>query len=117
MSNNYKPLPHGLFIEESSIEGQGLYTNEKLAEGTNLGMSHVELGKLILRTPMGGFINHSDKPNCVKVKSLLTRQEWNHRTYLPDNKYDLNFTKWNLVTIKDIEAGEELTVKYTFYKI
>ena len=117
MSNNYKPLPHGLFIDESSIEGQGLHTNVKLAKDTNLGMSHVELGKLILRAPMGGFINHSDKPNCVKVKSLLTRQEWNHRTYLPDNKYDLNFTKWNLVTIKDIEAGEELTVKYTFYKI
>ena len=113
----YKPLPHGLFIEESGIDGQGLYTNVKLAKGTNLGMSHVELGKLILRAPLGGFINHSDKPNCVKVKSLLTRQEWNHRAYLPDNKYDLNFTKWNLVTIKDIDAGEELTVRYTFYKI
>ena len=113
----YKPLPHGLFIEESGIDGQGLYTNAKLAEGTNLGMSHVELGKLILRTPMGGFINHSKNPNCVKVKSLLTRQEWNHRTYLSDNKYDLNFTKWDLVTIKDIDAGEELTVRYTFYKI
>ena len=117
MSNNYKPLPHGLFIEESGIDGQGLHTNVKLAKGTNLGMSHLELGKLILRTPLGGFINHSDKPNCVKVKSLLTRQEWNHRTYLSDNKYDLNFTKWNLVTIKDIDAGEELTVRYTFYKI
>ena len=117
MSNNYKPLPDGLIIKGSSIEGQGLYTNEKLAEGTNLGMSHVELGKLILRTPLGGFFNHSDKPNCVKSKFLLTRQEWNHRTYLPDNKYDLSFTKWDLVTIKDIDAGEELTVRYTFYKI
>ena len=115
MSNNYKPLPHGLFIEESGIDGQGLYTNVKLAEGTNLGMSHVELGKLILRTPMGGFINHSNNPNCVKVKSLLTRQEWNHRINLPDDKYDHNFIKWNLMVIEDIEEGEELTLKYKMY--
>jgi hypothetical protein len=113
----YKPLPHGLFIEESGINGQGLYTNAKLAEGTNLGMSHVELGKLMLRTPMGGFINHSSKPNCVKVKSLLTRQQWNSLNDLPKDKYDHDFPRWDLVTIKDIEEGEELTVHYTFYTI
>jgi len=105
----YKPLPHGLFIEESSIDGQGLYTNVKLAKGTNLGMSHVEVGKLILRTPLGGFINHSDKPNCVKAESV-TRQR-------VTPLYDHDFTKWDLVTIKDIEEGEELTMQYTFYKI
>jgi len=44
-----------LFIEESGINGQGLHTNVKLAEGTNLGMSHIEVGKLLLRTPMGGY--------------------------------------------------------------
>ena len=113
----YKPLPHGLFIEESGINGQGLHTNVKLAEETNLGMSHVELGKLILRTPLGGFINHSNKPNCAKFKSLLTRQQWNHRNDLPNDKYDHNFTRWDLVTIKDIEAGEELTVRYTIYTL
>ena len=113
--NLYKPLPFGLVIAESQINGQGLFTTRRLVAGTNLGMSHVELGKLILRTPMGGFINHSNNPNCVKVKSLLTRQEWNHRTDLPDDKYDLNFTKWNLMVIEDIEEGEELTLKYKWY--
>jgi len=113
----YNPLPHGLFIEESSINGQGLYTNVKLAEGTNLGMSHVELGKLMLRTPMGGFINHSNDPNCVKAKSLLTRQQWNSLSDLPKDKYDHNFPKWDLVTLRDIDTGEELTVHYTFYTI
>ena len=111
----YHPLPSGLTVADSGIEGQGLFTTRKLVAGTNLGMSHVELGKLILRTPMGGFINHSNKPNCVKVKSLLTRQEWNHRTDLPNDKYDHNFTKWNLMVIEDIEEGEELTLKYTMY--
>jgi len=105
----YKPLPHGLFIKESRIDGQGLYTKKKLTKDTNLGLSHVALGKLILRTPMGGFINHSDKPNCVKVESVIRQRV----TPL----YDHDFTKWDLVTIKDIEAGEELTVRYTFYKI
>ena len=111
----YTPLPSGLTIADSGIAGQGLFTTRKLVAGTNLGMSHVELGKLILRTPMGGFINHSINPNCVKVKSLLTRQEWNHRTDLPNNKYDLNFTKWSLVVLDDIEEGEELTLKYKLY--
>ena len=113
----YLPLPKELRLGFSKIHDIGLFAKEKINRGSNLGISHIQIGKELFRTPMGGFINHSDKPNCVKVKSLLTRQEWNHRTYLPDNKYDLNFTKWNLVTIKDIEAGEELTVKYTFYKI
>ena len=72
-------------------------------------MSHVKVGKLILRTPLGGFINHSDKPNCVKVESV-TRQR-------VTPLYDHDFTKWDLVTIKDIEAGEELTLEYSFYKI
>jgi len=113
----YKPLPDNLTIQTSGINGLGLFTKAKLSPDTNLGLSHLELGKLILRTPMGGFINHANKPNCIKVKSLMTRQQWNHRNDLPDDKYDHNFSKWELVTIKDVEAGEELTVRYTFYTL
>jgi len=113
----YQPLPDNLTIQTSGISGLGLFTKAKLSADTNLGMSHVELGKLILRTPMGGFINHSNKPNCVKVKSLLTRQQWNSLYDLPKDKYDHDFPRWDLVTIKDIEEGEELTVHYTFYTI
>ena len=113
----YNPLPDGLFIDESSIDGQGLYTNVKLKRGSNLGISHIQVGKELFRTPLGGFINHSGTPNCVKVKSLLTRQQWNNLIDLPNDKYDHNFTKWDLVTLRDIDEGEELTVRYTFYKI
>ena len=113
--NQYQPLPSGLTVADSRISGQGLFTTRKLVAGTDLGMSHIELGKLLLRTPMGGFINHSTNPNCVIVKSLLTRQEWNHRTNLPDDKYDLNFTKWSIVVLDDIDEGEELTLKYKLY--
>ena len=105
----YKPLPKELTLGESEIHDIGLFARENILGGTNLGMSHLELGKLILRTPLGGFINHSDKPNCVKVESVTLQRV--------NPLYDHNFTKWDLVTLRDIDAGEELTVRYTFYKI
>ena len=113
----YKPLPNNLTIQTSGISGLGLFTKAKLSADTNLGMSHVELGKMMIRTPLGGFINHSSDPNCVKAKSLLTRQQWNSLYDLPNDKYDHNFPKWDLVTLRDIDTGEELTVHYTFYTI
>ena len=67
MKNMYRPLPDSLSIKQSGINGVGLFAQEDLAQGTNLGMSHLELGKLIIRTPLGGFVNHSNTPNCIKV--------------------------------------------------
>ena len=96
----YKPLPEGLRIEKSKIEGYGLVTLSFIKEGTNLGVSHIRIKDEIIRTPLGGFINHSENPNCEKIK-------------LQGN----NYTKYNLVAIKDIKAWEELTCEYTFYKI
>jgi len=71
-----------------------------LKQGTNLGTSHIKIKDELIRTPLGGFVNHSDDPNCIKTK-LHTD----------------NYIKYNLVTIKDITGGEELTVKYTFYNM
>ena len=113
----YSPLPKSLTIKQSKINGLGLFATENIDQGTNLGMSHVKLGEQIIRTPLGGFINHSDTPNCVKSSYLLTRQEWNHQANLPDEKYNHDFKKWNLITIKNIKKGEELTLKYTFYTV
>jgi SET domain-containing protein len=28
-----------------------------------------------------------------------------------------NYKKWNLITLRDIKKGEELTVAYTFYNV
>ena len=96
----YNPLPKGLRIEKSKIQGFGLFTLFFLKEGTNLGTSHIKIKDELIRTPLGGFVNHSDDPNCIKTK-LHTD----------------NYIKYNLVTIKDIAGGEELTVKYTFYNM
>ena len=105
----YKPLPDSLTIKQSGINGLGLFAKEGVGQGTNLGMSHVEIEDTIIRTPLGGFINHSGDANCVKVELRMTNQD------KPDLKF--NYKKWNLVTLQDIKEGEELTVRYTFYKI
>ena len=98
--DKYKPLSKGLRIEKSKIQGFGLFTLFFLKQGTNLGTSHIKIKDELIRTPLGGFVNHSDDPNCVKTK-LHTD----------------NYIKYNLVTIKDIAGGDELTVKYTFYNM
>ena len=100
----YKPLPESLTIKTSKVDGLGLFAKEGIAQGTNLGMSHVEIADRIIRTPLGGFINHSGDANCVKVELRMTNGK-------------VDYKKWNLVTLQDIKEGEELTVRYPFYKV
>jgi len=103
----YRPLPLNLRLGFSKIDDIGVFAKEKIEKTTNLGMSHVKLGSKIIRTPMGGFLNHSDTPNCHKTKLRYTDED--------DSKLKYSYTVWNLVTVKDIEIDEELTVKYEWY--
>ena len=105
----YKPLPESLTIKQSKVNGLGLFAKEGIAQGMNLGMSHFKIDQTIFRTPLGGFINHSNDPNMVKVELRKTNQD------IPNLKYD--YKKWNLVALRDIKKGEELTLRYTFYNI
>jgi len=105
----YKPLPKELRLGFSDIHDIGIFAKENIPMAKNFGMTHLQLGSQIFRTPLGGFLNHSDNPNCEKVKLLFT----NHDD--PQLKFD--FSKWNLITLKNIKEGEELTLNYTFYKI
>jgi SET domain-containing protein len=104
--NMYKPLPDSLTISQSGINGLGLFAKEGIAQGTNLGMSHLKLGEKIFRTPLGGFINHANVANVVKVELRMV-----------DEEVKGNYKKWNLITLRDIKEGEELTVRYTFYHV
>ena len=76
-------------------------------QGTNLGMSHIKLNGTIVRTPLGGFINHANEPNAVKVELLMT----------DESQIKFDYKKWNLVTLRDITEGEEITLRYTFYDV
>ena len=94
----YNPLPKCLTIKESEIHGRGLFAVEYICSGTVLGITHIRKNGFengYIRTPLGGFYNHSEVPNC--------------KTWFVD---DLIY----LVAIENIEAGEELTSKYKLYK-
>ena len=105
----YKPLIESLTIKKSGIDGLGLFADQDIKHGTNLGMSHVAIGSGIIRTPMGGFINHSNDANTVKVELKINETD--------DPLLKVATKKWNLVAVRDIKEGEELTVRYTFYDI
>ena len=105
----YKPLPSYVTIKTSKVNGLGLFALENIVLGTNLGMSHLKIGDTIFRTPLGGFINHANDANCVKAELRMTNEDVQGNSY--------SYKKWNLITIKDIKEGEELTIRYTFYNV
>ena len=96
---DYKPLPYGLVIADSQINGQGLFTMRKLVRGTNLGESHYRIDGKLIRTPLGWYINHSEKPKCQRSQIRVKP----------------GFDKWSIMTLEDIEEGDELTLKYKLY--
>ena len=101
---NYKPLLDCLTIKESNIEGLGLFAIEKIPAGRFLGIGWIKAELAhdgVWRTPLGGFINHSDTPNCVKELKEDSTSKYIFLSVGPT----------------DIEAGEELTVKYTLYHL
>ena len=109
----YKALPDCLTIDKSKIHGLGLFATEDIGKDTNLGISHVKntSGKFednYVRTPLGGSINHSDDPNCIKfIPNVVVAPDV--KVSLPDYM--------SLKTIRKIRRGEELTVTYTLYSI
>lgn len=95
--DTYRPLPQGLTIMESSIEGLGLYVEQDFPAGHEFGETHVfavsQNRREWVRTPLGGFINHSENPNCY------INTDYGERT---------------LHSVRPIKSGEEVTVYYRF---
>ena len=90
----YRPLPDNLALRPSEIHGYGVFALEDIPAGKMLGLSHIQSPELI-RTPLGGYINHSMNPNCIRI---------------------LEGNRWYLQSIADISDGEELTLMYKGYK-
>lgn len=94
LNYSYKPLPEELTIKPSDIHGLGLFSVKNIRKFYDLGITHVMNNNFdngMIRTPLGGFINDSDSPNCVTILS------GNYRY---------------LYTLRDIKEGEELTLNY-----
>jgi len=129
----YKPLPSCLTIQKSPIEGLGLYAIKKIKSNTFIGLTHIKDKNFengYIRTPLGGFYNHSNKPNVrrvvsdklPKMKCCDSIDDSLDMTKIPDGKasrenlYPEIVGKYMfLVSIKDIEIGQELTANYNLY--
>ena len=98
----YNPLPEYLAIGPSQIHGAGILATEDIPGEVVIGITHVydpNFQHDYIRTPLGGFINHSESPNCELI----------------EDDEDTDYKK--LKTLHKIEQGEELTLKYSLYDI
>tara|TARA_B100000427_G_scaffold312631_1_gene304284 strand:- start:776 stop:1216 length:441 start_codon:yes stop_codon:yes gene_type:complete len=133
----YKPLPKQLTIKKSPIDGLGLYATENIKKDSFIGVTHIrdeQFENKYIRTPVGGFYNHSNQPNVIRMVSDVLpklkfgdpvdpkkniREEKDKKETLDDIFYHLqekSDAKYMfLITIKDIKEGEELTANYNLY--
>ena len=68
----YKPLPNQLTIKKSPIEGLGLFATEDIKKNAFVGVTHIrdeQFENKYIRTPVGGFYNHSNEPNVIRMVS------------------------------------------------
>ena len=94
----YNPLPDYLSIRKSDIHGHGIFATEALQKNKDLGSTHIKVPMILgyIRTPLGGFLNHSKKPNCV----LEVTRAWD------------DYIIYNAYTIKKIKKNQELLLEY-----
>ena len=133
----FRPLPKQLTIKNSPIEGLGLFATEDIKKHSFIGVTHVrdeQFENKYIRTPTGGFYNHSNSPNvirmvsdslpklkfCDKVDPSKSTQELKKGENNVENSFyhlqDKSDAKYMfLISIKDIKADEEITANYNLY--
>jgi len=116
----YRPLPDFVTIKESPIEGLGLYAKENIAKDTTIGVTHVKnelFENGYMRTPLGGFYNHSETPNAVSIFCNDINDIIPGKIVNVDNNNNVNDSpKYRyMVSLRTIGAGEEITLKYNLY--
>ena len=133
----YRPLPKELTIKSSPIEGLGLYATVKIKNNIFIGVTHIrdeQFENKYIRTPLGGFYNHSNNPNVMRmVSDALPRLKFGDLVDLnkelrkiEDGKTNRENMFYNLhekidakfmfiISTKDIKAGEEITANYNLY--
>ncbi len=133
----YRPLPEGLTIKNSPIEGLGLFATKNIKANSFIGVTHIrdeQFENKYIRTPLGGFYNHSNEPTVMRmVSDTLPTLKFGdtidpnaNAKKLKDGKNDRENMFFNLheksdakymfmVSIQDIKPGEELTANYNLY--
>ena len=129
----YRPLPDFLTINKSPIEGLGLYATKDIKANSFIGLTHIQDNNFdngYIRTPLGGFYNHSNNPNVRRVVSDLLPKikggdlidESLNFSKIPDGKASRENLYPNvegkymfLVSLQDIKAGEEIVANYNLY--
>jgi len=81
-----------LVMQPSNIHGMGLFADQEIAEGEEIGCTGEYVNDRYISTELGKYHNHSEQCNCKSEKR--------------DNKR-------YLIAIAPISKGEELTVDYT----
>ena len=102
----YKPLPDTLRLGFSDIHDIGIFAKEGIAQGTNLGMTQIKVADHLIRTPLGGFLNHSEDANCTKVELRMFNED--------DPAKALNYKKWNLITLRNIMRKKRIKKRREF---
>jgi len=116
----YKPLPNFVTIKESPIEGLGLYAKEKIPQHSIIGITHVKNDLFengYIRTPIGGFYNHSETPNAVSIFCDDITDVVPGKIVNINNNNNINVSsKYRyMVSLRNINVGEEITLKYNLY--
>ena len=133
----YRPLPKELTIKNSVIEGLGLFATANIESNTFIGVTHIrdeQFENKYIRTPLGGFYNHSNNPTVMRMvsDSLPTLKFGDpidpnaNAKKIKDGKNDRENLFYNLneksdakymflVSVRGIKAGEELTANYNLY--
>ena len=91
-----KIILFAIIIVAIEFSGHGIFASCDINAKHDLGSTHIKVPMIVgyIRTPLGGFINHSEEPNSVLV-------------HVGPKSY--------LIFNRPIQAGEEITLKYTMY--
>ena len=129
----YRPLPDSLTIKKSPIEGLGLYATKDIKANTFIGVTHIrdeQFENKYIRTPLGGFYNHSNDPTVMRmVSNMLPTLKFGDAAPPPDDKSEVKNIEGSrehlypnvyarfmyMISIRDIKAGEELSANYNLY--
>jgi SET domain-containing protein len=113
------------FIEIKYIsqkKGKGIFAKEFIEKGTTIDIAHVLLLPekdyfLIENTMLGNYLFNWEDPqgnSDYKTVILMSFCEFVNHSYNPNCTYEKNYQEKYIkfYAIKDIQAGEELTVNY-----